>query len=237
MARKFRVDGRIFEMFPELAVGVVVCRDIDNTGEADGIMEAIRAREKEIKENFRLEVLSQHQKVNPWREAYRKFGGKPKKNNSSIESLLRRTLKGEELRHINKIVDIYNLLSLKYVLPFGGEDLGKAEGDIRLTIAGAGEEPVTLLGEKEPRPPKEGEVIYRDDVSAICRRFNWKECDRTKFSEDSKSAVLVAEGLPPASREVIEVAVKELKELVEKHCGGSISTAVLSKANPETEIG
>ena len=236
MARKFAVDTRIFELFPELAVGVAVCRGIDNQGTANGIMESIKEREKEIRENFQPETLSQHQKVNPWREAYRAFGGKPKKNNSSIESLLRRALKGEGLRHINKIVDIYNFLSLKYVLPFGGEDLDKAEGDIRLTIAGASEEPVLLLGEREPRPPKEGEVIYRDDVSAICRRFNWKECDRTKFSGETKNAVLVAEGLPPASKEVIEAAVGELKELVEKHCGGSIRTAILSKENMEMEI-
>ena len=236
MGRKFSVDEKIFEMNPGLAVGIIACRGIDNSGEPVEIMASIRQREQEVREHFNLDGLSEHPKLASWREAYRKFGGKPKKNLNSIESLLKRCLKGEELRHISKIVDIYNFVSLKYVLPAGGEDLDKAKGSIRLTIAGANEPPVLLLGEKEPRAPKEGEVIYRDEESAICRRFNWKEAERTKLTEESKNVVLVVEGLPPATREVTEAALAELRALVEKHCGGELKTAILEKGSSETEI-
>lgn len=233
MARKFIIDERIFEMFPELNVGVVVCNNIENHGIVEGVIGFIREREEEIRENFQAETLSQNPKINSWREAYRAFGAKPKKYNNSVESLFRRILKGEGVRHINKTVDIYNFLSLKYIVPVGGEDLDKIQGDVQLTIAGENEPPVLLLGEKEPRPPHEGEVVYKDSVSALCRRFNWKEADRTKFSEKTKNAVLVAEALPPATMEVIEAVLEEMKALLEKHCGGKIRSFVLNRENQE----
>jgi DNA/RNA-binding domain of Phe-tRNA-synthetase-like protein len=145
-------------------------------------------------------------------------------------------MKGEAVRSINKLVDIYNSISLSHFLPAGGEDLDAVRGDIRLTFAGQNEPPVLLLGEPEPRPPLPGEVIYTDEVGAICRRWNWKEADRTKFTEDTVNAVLVIEALPPTSRKELEAAAKELGQEIEHHCGGAIHIAVLDSANPETEL-
>ena len=48
----------------------------------------------------------------------------------------------------------------KRTTPVGGEDLDKVKGDVILTFAGANEPPVVLLGDKESRPPHEGEIIY-----------------------------------------------------------------------------
>ena len=110
---------------------------------------------------------------------------------------MRRTLKGEPIRPILPLVDIYNAVSLEHLLPVGGEDLDSIEGDLRLTRASESEPPVRLLGEAEERAPKPGEVIYTDDRGAICRRWNWKEADRTKLTESTRTAVLVLEALPP----------------------------------------
>ena len=172
----------------------------------------------------------------PWREAYRKFGAKPKDYPSSIENLLRRTFKGEQVRHINKLVDIYNVISLKYLVPVGGEDLAKIEGNVLLTFAGDNETPVVLLGEQEARPPYPNEVIYKDNQGTICRRWNWKEVDRTKLTEQTVNAFIVIEGLPPIDREKIQKAVTELVELIKKYCGGEIQTAILDKSNPQVKL-
>ncbi len=93
-----------------------------------------------------------------------------------------------------------------------------------------------LLGDKEPRPPHEGEVIYKDEVSAICRRFNWRESDRTKFTEETRNAVLVAEGLPPTAIGDIERIANELENMILKYCGGEISMFILNQYNPEIEF-
>lgn len=232
LSMKFEIDNKIFEKFPELSVGVLVCHDIDNKGEVADVMELIRAREAEIREQFDAETLSQHPKIDVWRQAYWAFGAKPKENKSSIENLYRRILKGEEIRHINKLVDIYNYISIKYMAPVGGEDLDKIKGDICLTFAKDNEPAVLLLGDKEARVPHSGEVIYKDEAGAICRRFNWREADRTKFTEATKNAILVVEGLPPSSKEDIENILKDLQALVQKFCKGKIAQFVLDKQNP-----
>lgn len=233
---RFTVEKSIFEKFPGLNIGVVIAKGIDNSGTSKEITESLREKAIEIRENFDTKTLSQNPKIDVWRNAYSDFGAKPKDNLSSVENLYRFVLKGTDVRHINKIVDIYNLFSLKFMVPLGGEDLDKIQGDVKLTIAGPNEPAALLLGDKEPRQPHEGEVIYKDDVSAICRRFNWREADRTKFTEQTRNAILVAEGLPPTSGEDIEKIVNELKDAVQKHCGGEISLFVLNQSNPEIEF-
>lgn len=164
-----------------------------------------------------------------WRKAYSAFGAKPKEHKSSVENLYRLVLRGVNLRHINNIVDIYNFISLKHMLPVGGEDIDKIKGKVVLTFAGPDEAPVLLLGDKEPRPPHNGEVIYKDDVSAICRRWNWREAERTKLTEETKNCILVIEGFNNVGDIEVENATMELKALVQKFCGGNVVYSILNK--------
>lgn len=66
-----------------------------------------------------------------------------------MEALLARTLKGQDLPAINRVVDLYNAVSVRHVLPVGGEDWDRLDGDLVLMEA-TGTEPfeslVVLLG-------------------------------------------------------------------------------------------
>ena len=239
---RFRIAAKIFEDFPEVRVGVVTARGLDNPGGDPAITKDVREAETALVESFREGHVTEHPRIASWREAYRKFGAKPKKHLSSIESLARRALKGDTLRSINKLVDIYNVVSLRHVVPVGGEDLDRIEGDIVLIRASESEAPVKLLGEAEERPPAAGEVIYSDDRGAICRRWNWKEADRTKLTEDTRRAVLVIESLPPVGPVApvgsieLERAIDELAELIQRHCGGETVATILNRERPETRL-
>ena len=122
------------------------------------------------------------------------------------------------------------------MVPVGGEDISKIQGDVVLTFAEPNEPAVLLLGDKEPRPPHAGEVIYKDNISAICRRWNWREADRTKFTEETKKCFLVIEGLLPVTKQEIEDATKELQGLVQKFCGGDITYQILDDKHFETDL-
>ncbi|MBI2148067.1 hypothetical protein HYU23_00145 [Candidatus Woesearchaeota archaeon] len=233
---KFVINKKIFEKFEGLNLGVIIAKNISNKGINEEILNKIKEKEEFIRKNYKTETLSEHPKINCWRKVYSIFGGEPKKNKSSIESLYRRILSGEKIRHINILVDIYNLLSIKYMLPIGGEDIDKMQGDIELTFANSNEAPTILLGEKEPRQPHEGEVIYKDKISAICRRWNWREAERTKLTEETKNCILVIEGLHPTTKEGIEIVTKELKELTEILCGEKISYCILDKNKTDIEF-
>lgn len=233
---KVKIDHKIFEKFEEVNIGIVIIKDINNFGILKEVENKIREQEREIRAKYNTETLPQDPKIDTWRKAYTSFGAKPKEHKSSVENLYRLVLRGDNLRHINNLVDIYNLISLKYMLPVGGEDLDKIQGDILLTFAGSSEIPVLLLGDKEPRAPNEGEVIYKDDNSAICRRWNWREAERTKLTEETKNCILVIEGLLPVTKEEIENATKELQHLLQKYCGGNITYGILDKNRHEAEL-
>ncbi len=232
---KLKIDTKIFEKFPGLKIGVVTARNIDNHGFSEEIMQLIRAKEKEIRENYDTETLSQNPKINSWRMAYSSFGAKPKKYKSSVESLYRMVLKGLDLRHINKIVDLYNYISLKHIMPAGGDDIEKVDGDIILKFAD-GNERFTALNSTEIETAKEGEVVYADSKEVLCRRWNWRECDKTKMTEETKDVILVLEALPPVTREELDEVEEDLSRLITSYCGGEIKTAILDETKRETEI-
>ncbi|HSE39428.1 MAG TPA: phenylalanine--tRNA ligase beta subunit-related protein [Acidobacteriota bacterium] len=233
---KFRVDESILNVFPDVVLGIIIARNINNSGERSEIITALRQEEAKTVERFAGFSINEHPQILPWREAYRKFGAKPKDYPSSVENLIKRVSKGYSLPHINLLVDIYNAISLRHIVPVGGEDLDKIEGDIELVFASDHEAAIRLLGEPEDRAPKPGEVIYKDNVGAICRRWNWKEADRTKFTEATKNAVIVIEGLPPVFRIQIENILKELSALIAEYCGGNISTVILDKNQHQHEF-
>src|SRR3989344_638052 len=233
---KFKIDHKIFEKFPDLTIGVVICKNLNNSGTQEEVQKEIREQGNNIRAKYNTETLSQTPKIDVWRKTYSAFGAKPKENKSSIENLYRLVLQGVNLRHINKLVDLYNFISLKHMVPVGGEDIDKIQGNVILTFAGPNEPAVLLLGDKEPRPPHAGEVIYKDSISAICRRWNWREADRTKFTEETKNCFLIIEGLPPVTKQEIENAAQELKELVQKFCDGNITCKILDEKQPETNL-
>ncbi len=230
---KFIIDGKIAEKFPGLSIGAVIAKGLDNSGNADGLAAEMRATEAAIRAKYTQETMPLDPKIDCWKKAYAAFGGEPKKNRSSVENLYRLVLNGIELRSVNRLVDCYNLVCLRRMLPLGGEDLDRMQGDISLTFAGPNEPPVMLLGDKEPHPPRNGEVIYKDAVSAICRRWNWREAERTKLTGGTKNCILVVEGLPPVSRAEVDAATRELGGLVKKYCGGGATVAIMDAEKRE----
>lgn len=233
---KLYISPRIFEMFPGLRVGAVVVRGIDNHGSAAEIQEILHRQEAEIRARYTLESLLQEPKIQAWRNAYALFGAKPKDYRPSVENLYRLVLEGKEIRHINQFVDIYNLVSLTHTLPVGAEDLDAMQGDLVLDFAGPNEPPALLLGDTEPCAPHEGEVIYKDDASFVCRRFNWREADRTKLTEQTKNCIAVIEGLPPVTETEISAALEDLQRYVQEYCGGNVVSTMLDHTHQQTGI-
>lgn len=233
---QLRVAPEIFDLYPELRLGALVLSGIDNSGQHDELDGLLRDAQTEVRQKLAGVTLSEHPNIVPWREAYRAFGVKAKQYPSSIENLLKRVLKGEELRSINPLVDLYNVVSLRHLMPVGGEDLDALRGDLRLRIAGEDEPAVHLLGDSEAKAPKPGEVMYADDAGAVCRRFNWKEADRSKLTEQTQRAVLVVEALPPVTEAELQRVLSQLAELAGRFCGARATPHILGPASPDAPL-
>ncbi|MFI6514474.1 B3/4 domain-containing protein [Spirillospora sp. NPDC050679] len=146
--------------------------------------------------------------VESWREAYRAFGAKPNRTRPSVDALLRRA---DALPAINRVVDAYNAVSVEYALPIGGEDMDAYQGAARLVRA-TGDEPfdVIVSGEPAVEHPDEGEVVWRDDRGVTCRRWNWRQCVRTRITEDTKNGLFLLERLEPYPLERLRAAADDL---------------------------
>jgi DNA/RNA-binding domain of Phe-tRNA-synthetase-like protein len=229
---RLTIDGGVLALFPEAVLGAAAARGVANGGEDPASAGDLRRAEAGLPELLAGASPAEHPRIAAWREAYRRFGAKPKDHPSSVENLVRRVLKGWTVPHVNRIVDIYNAVSLETLLPAGAEDIDAIEGDVELALAAANEPPVRLLGEPEARPPRPGEVVYRDRLGAICRRWNWKEADRTKLTERTRNALVVVEGLPPVPRAEVAAAIGEIARRIRERCGGEVETAILDRESP-----
>ena len=148
-----------------------------------------------------------------WREAYRSFGAKPQRTPSSVEALRKRVQRDGGLLPINRMVDLYNALSIRHAVPIGGEDLTAYAGPPRLVRAVGDEIFETLqAGEVTVEHPDPGEVIWRDDHGVTCRRWNWRQGPRTRLDLPTTEMWFVIERLEPMPIAALEQAGRDLAD-------------------------
>lgn len=222
---RFIIEESFQSLFPEAHIGIVIARGIDNQRNTDGVTADLDSAISLASEAIGDTDIASHPAIAPWREAYRRFGVKPSRYRSSIEGLLR-TARTGEISRINPLVDLYNAVSLRHLLPCGGEDLEAIEGNLRLTIA-AGGELFFPLGSTAESPALPGEVVYADDAGIVCRCWNWREADRTKLLPETTRAVLVIEALPPRTHDDVLAACHDLAAMATLHLGATCRVALL----------
>ena len=187
MLEQVEVAEAVRELRPDFAVLVMTAEGLGN-GPSDEVGEGWLAEAAQA-----ADAGDPH--VEAWREAYRAFGAKPQRTRPSVDALLRRA---DALPSINRVVDAYNAVSVEYALPIGGEDLDAYQGPARLVRA-TGDEPFDVIAGGEPavEHPNPGEVVWRDDQGVTCRRWNWRQCVRTRLTEDTKNGLFLLERLEP----------------------------------------
>lgn len=237
---KFVIEEPVWELFPDLSIGIVVARGVDNSlakeEEVKPILsKALEEANEKAQEFLTADVFSENEVISVWRKAYQQF--KTKKGvRCSIEALLKRASKGNAVSNINPLVDIYNIISLKYALPCGGEDIDTFEGDLRLTKTENGGDAFLALGDEENDNTLPGEVCYLDNLGAVCRCFNWRDGVRTMLTENTTNAFLIIECIDPARKDVLKQAVDELEDLTKKYLGGTSKSFILTKEMPSAEL-
>jgi DNA/RNA-binding domain of Phe-tRNA-synthetase-like protein len=225
----------VLNKFPNYIRGVVVAREVNNHGENQKLIELLRMAEDSATRDESLLDIKNHPRIASWRQAYADFGVNPNKFYCSIESLGRRARRGDQLPYINTLVALFNYFSLKHMVPSGGDDLDRVDGDLCLALAKR-DEPFTPLGSGTIEYPAPGEVIYVDNSKVMCRCWNWRQGDQTKLTPATSNVAINVDCLPPVLRSEAEAITKELADLVQEFCGGKISYFLLDATQSEVEI-
>jgi DNA/RNA-binding domain of Phe-tRNA-synthetase-like protein len=219
------IEQNIITMFPSLRIGIVTARGIDNTDSNEEVEAIKQASAAALRQNLSPEALSEHPYIAAWRETYRRFGTKPKDHRPTAEALLRRVLRGENIPTISKAVDLYLAIETAFYLPIGGYDLEKVEGDIALRLS-SGDEPFTPIGATQAEEKTySGEIVYADSHKILTRRWNYRDCDAAKVTQESKTIALFCEApLPEIPTDHLKQCADQLAEYLRRFCGGSISS-------------
>ncbi|HEY7358542.1 MAG TPA: phenylalanine--tRNA ligase beta subunit-related protein [Ktedonobacterales bacterium] len=229
--------AEISERFSDFRIGVVVAEGLTIQRERPAALEqTILAAEQEAAAALATTALADVPELRCWREAYKAFGVKKTSYRSSVERLLKRVQQGNGLPRVNNVVDAYNLISLRYRMPVGADDLDKVVSPLCFRYARPGDTFIALGDESaEPDPPASGEVVYADAEKLLCRRWNWYQDARSPISAATTSAVLTVQALEPTAA-LVEEAVTELCALLATHCNARTSWAVADRARPEVTL-
>jgi DNA/RNA-binding domain of Phe-tRNA-synthetase-like protein len=149
--------------------------------------------------------------------------------------MARRILKGDPFPKINPLVDLYNSVSLKYLVPMGGHDLDTLEGNIHLRFA-EGWEPFTPMGGGETMAVPKGELVYRDDREVLTRNWVWRQCEKDKATEKTRNIFIPIDVLGEVGKERADEMIQELSALIPEYLGGRIFSSILNRENTSVEF-
>lgn len=209
---RFDVEPKIFEMFPGLRLAVTVAFDLNTDAVppalADNWQRAWTAAPDALAD---YPDRQSHPRIKAWRHAWKQIGVSSKKFPSSVESLLKRALKGGEPFSIHPIVDFYNTVSLEHLAPAGAFDLaGTPEGiALRLTQPG---DTFQALDQNAPEPTPEGETAYATGSTVLTRHFVWKQSQEALVAPTTRDVFLVSEILGDLPDGVAPAIVRDFEE-------------------------
>ncbi len=228
----FTVDKRLFELFPGLTVGVLVCH-IENTRYGEDKLEVILEK---MRSGFSYEKPQEHPHIKVWRQAFGKVGISPAKYQSSIESLLRRALKGGPFPRVNPMVDLYNAMSLEYVVPIGGHDLAPLDGNIFLGFAEGGE-PFMPMDGGDQEAAEKNEVVYRDDKDVLTRRWVWRQSNKDKVTPQTKFVFIPIDIMEGVDVALCDEIMEKIRTYFARHGNGAvIHRDVVTASHQTTEF-
>ncbi len=234
----FQYHPEIIERYPALVGGVIVGGSVKNGATPPDLLALYQDEQRRVLERIGDMPLSQIESLAAWRGVFRSFGVDPTQIRSACEALLRRLTKQGDIPSINTLVDIGNLVSIRYAIPIAVVDMRAAKGAITVHFAD-GSERFTNLSTTDVIHPDAGEVIFSDeDKLVFARRWCWRQSDQSAAREDTQNIIITVEAQHATARQDVEAAMRDLMGLLREYVGAEMRGAIVSDANtsPTTEM-
>lgn len=224
----FQYSPQIIENYPQIVGGVVIAHGMSNVPTSDALRSRYVAEQEAVKKRIGDTPLSEIESLSAWRKAISAFGVSPTQYRSAAEALLRRLTKKGDIPMINTLVDIGNLVSIRYALPVAIFDVREIEGTVTVDYSD-GTEQFTELGSDAILHPEIGEVIFSDEKKmVIARRWCWRQSATSAANETTTQAIITVEAHHDNAQVDIQNAVNDLLALLNTYAGGTFESAILS---------
>ena len=230
---RFAYDPEVAARFPSVAGGVVHAEGVSNGPSPAGLIAAFEAEQQKTLARIGDMPLSELPTLAAWRRAFRAFGVDPTAYRSAAEALLRRLTKQGSIPSINALVDIGNLVAIRYGLPVAMFDQRSVTGATTVRFA-AGTESFTDLGSGDRETPAEGEVIFIDDAGLVsARRWCWRQSAESAAGPDSTEVLVTVEGHHDDAEGDVMAAVADLETLLRRYAEpDAMASGVVTARSP-----
>ena len=229
----FQYHPDILSQFPSVVGGVLIAHNMRNGSAPKELQRIYQLSQESVINRIGETPLSEIVTLAAWRSAFRSFGVNPTKYRSAAEALLRRLTKKGDIPSINAVVDICNLVSIRYALPVAAFDTREVTGPITVQFAD-GTENFTPLFQDVSENPDSGEVIFADDSKlVVARRWCWRQSDESATQSGTTDAVFTVEAHHMTGPSDIQAALNDLHSLLVEHVGGDYKDGVLEINNPQ----
>jgi DNA/RNA-binding domain of Phe-tRNA-synthetase-like protein len=223
----FRYHPDIVARFPHICGGIILAQGMHNGPTPPELLQAFLSEQQAVQERIGQTPLSELPSLAAWRAAFRIFGVDPTKYRSAAEALLRRLTKKGDIPSINALVDLCNLVSIRYALPVAAFDARPLHGAVTVRFA-SGAETFTAHDQAEPERPEAGEVIFADEAGlVVARRWCWKQSAESTAAPDTATAILTTEAQHPGGEQDIPAALRDMLGLLQEYVGGSFEAGVI----------
>lgn len=231
----FQYHPDILARYPNTCGGVIVASGLLNAPTPDALQAQYDAEQQAVITRIGNKPLSEIASLSAWRGTFRGFGVDPTQYRSAAESLLRRLTKQGNIPSINTLVDIGNLVSIRYALPVAVFDVQQVTGAITVQFA-VGDERFTPLGESASEAPEPGEVIFADDAGLVlARRWCWRQSDQSAARASTTSAIITVEAHHAQGRADVTAALGDLQALLTTYGGSAADSAWRSAIVDKTQ--
>jgi DNA/RNA-binding domain of Phe-tRNA-synthetase-like protein len=229
----YRAD--LLTEFPEVVGGVLSATGLQNGPAPAALLDLYQAEQMRVKSQGI--VPTETPALVAWRAAFRRFGVNPTQYRSAAEALLRRLDKKGDIPSINCLVDIGNLVSIRYAMPVAIVDTRDLRSPITVHPAG-GLESFVELDDQSIAHPAQGEVIFTDAAGVVvARRWCWRQSAESAARDDTTTVLITVEGHHAAAHSDIAAALADLTDLLQRFAGGSVVSALLDAKQPTFPVG
>lgn len=210
----FRYDAAIIERFPSVRAGLIHATSLTNHASPPELIAEYAAQQQATLARLSEVPIAETPSIAAWRRAFSQFGVKPTQYRSAAEALQRRLSKQGDIPSINTLVDLGNLVSIRYSMPVAVFDQVSIKAPTTVRFA-TGAENFTDLGSSEAIHPEEGEVVFTDEDSVVCaRRWCWRQSAQSATGPNTTEALIVIEGHHETAEGDINDALADMKQLL-----------------------
>lgn len=183
---KIEIDKQLFSVYSEIRLGILHFQaevTESNTEFWKYIDDVVLPK---VRSSIEGKEWSEISGIKGSRAAYKAFGRNPGRYRVSSEALIRRVRRGDELYHVNSVVDVNNLISVESGLSVGSYDLANIHGTVTLRKAEKGEG-YTGIGKKFL--DLENLLVLTDDEGIF--GCSMSDSTRAMVTKDTKDILVV----------------------------------------------